>query len=87
MERAFKPRRMPAHRLVAMLCVLALACSPVPVRADEAGGDELGAWSWEKFFDYAACGLAAATAVSSGGLMIAVAVVQCGKVVYVYFST
>jgi len=87
MEHGFKPGRMTARRLVAVLCILALPCSPLRARADGAGGDELEAWNWNKFFDYAACGLAAATAVTSGGMTIVLAVVACGKTLYVHFST
>lgn len=86
MEHALAPRRMNANRLVAVLCALALAFSPLLARADDAGGDQIAAWSWEKFFDYAACGLAAATAVTSGGLTIVVAVVTCGRALYVHRS-
>ena len=86
MEHAFAPCRLTAHRWVAVLCILALACSPLPVRAGESGGDDIDAWSWEKFFDYAACGLSAATAVTTGGVTILVAAATCGRVLYVYFS-
>ena len=87
MESIIKRRHAVRHRAIALLCVVALCCSVLPVRADETGGEDIEGWNWNKFFDYAACGLAAATAVTSGGMTIVLAVLACGKALTTHFST
>jgi len=84
MKVKIKPRGSAGRRWIALLCVLALSCAVLPARA-ESGGDELAGWNWEKFFDYAACGLAVATAIPTGGSTIPMAVIACGRALYIHF--
>ena len=86
MKLEIKPRGSAGRRWIALLCIVALACSVLPARAEDGSGDALAGWNWDKFFDYAACALAVATAVPTGGSTIPMAVIACGRALYIHFS-
>ena len=86
MKHSMRPPLEKRRRWLALLCVLALLLSALPARAEEVGGDTVEKWNWETFFDYASCGLAAAAAIPSGGTLILVAAVTCGRTLVVHFS-
>lgn len=86
MGNMIKRRGSAGRRWITLFCVLALACAVLPARAEDAGGDDLTGWSWDKFFDYAACGLAVGTAIPTGGATIPMAAIACGRALYIHFS-
>lgn len=86
-----------------MTCItLAAAYAPMPAAA-QAGPDaatvdvwavevapaledgEIERWDWEKFWSYAACG--AAIALATGGAGVVAAVIACGRVLSLYWTT
>lgn len=70
--------RHPRTRLCAAIALaVALACAAPAVLAADSGDPDSGD-SWQKVFEYAACAVAVAGAPS--GVMMAIAVVTCGKI-------